>query len=120
MRNQENITDLDQHIIDFVRELRLSKELTQLDLADAIHVSRGFIKDVESPNRSAKYNLRHINALADYFNISLKDFMPVKPFPVDNPSRAKSKPKRPAKTGRTPVKKATAKKSASKSVKKKA
>lgn len=93
MGAQENISELDQHVIDFVRNFRLEKGLTQLDVANGIYVSRGFINDVESANKPAKYNLRHINALADYFNISLHQFFPAKPYPVDGPHREKTRNK---------------------------
>ncbi|MBO9567178.1 MAG: helix-turn-helix transcriptional regulator [Niastella sp.] len=86
MQNQEHITLIDQYVIDLVRELRTKKEMTQHDLAAAIGLSRSFVSDVESPKSRAKYNVRHINALADYFGMSPKDFMPDKPFPVDGPA----------------------------------
>lgn len=83
MKLQENISLLDQHVIDFVRKLRTDRNLTQQDIADILGVSRSFISDVESNNRPAKYNFRHLNALSDYFSLSPKDFMPKKAFPVD-------------------------------------
>jgi transcriptional regulator with XRE-family HTH domain len=79
MRNQEFITPIDQYVIDFVRKLRDTKTLRQEDIASIIGVSREFIKDVENTNRRAKYNVRHINALADYFEMSPRDFLPEKP-----------------------------------------
>lgn len=121
MREQENITELEQYIIDFVRELRAAKGVSQRDLANAIHVSQGFIGDVESPKQSAKYNLRHLNALADYFNLSPKDFMPGKPFPVDDPSAKKKAPVKAAvKSPRPMAKKSSTKKTATKATKPKA
>jgi transcriptional regulator with XRE-family HTH domain len=119
MKVQENITPLDQHVIDFVRELRTSKHLSQTDIANIIHVQRTFIGDVESANQPAKYNLRHINALADYFNISPKDFLPAKPFPVDNSPKEKPKSKIPTQSVLKPLKKSAPKKP-SKVAKKKA
>lgn len=120
MREQENIASIDQYVIDFVRDLRIKKGITQQGLADAIGLSRSFIKDIESPNDRGKYNVRHINALADYFGMSPKDFMPDKPFPVDAPALketvAKEKkvvkkkiPAPKAATGKSPVKKAAKK-----------
>jgi transcriptional regulator with XRE-family HTH domain len=79
MRNQEFITPIDQFVIDFVRHLRDSKKLRQQDIGSIIGVSREYIKDIESTNRRAKYNIRHINALAEYFEMSPKDFLPEKP-----------------------------------------
>jgi transcriptional regulator with XRE-family HTH domain len=98
MKDQENITEVDQYVIDFVRDLRNKQELTQEDIANIIHVSRSFIRDVESPNRSSKYNIRHVNALADYFGISPREFVPEKAFQVisakkENPKKAAPKKK---------------------------
>lgn len=84
MQNQEHITPIDQYVIDYVKKLRLEKDLTQQDIANIIGISRGFVSDIESDNSRAKYNIRHINALADYFGISPKDFLPFKAFPVEN------------------------------------
>jgi len=78
MDKKDTITPIDQHVIDYVMALRNKHELTQEDIANIIGLSRSFIKDVESPKRIAKYNLAHINALADYFNISPREFLPKK------------------------------------------
>lgn len=83
MAEQENITPIDQYIIDYVKKLRTKKGLTQQDIASIIGVSRSYIANAESSNENHKYNVRHINALADYFEMSPKDFLPEKPFPVD-------------------------------------
>jgi transcriptional regulator with XRE-family HTH domain len=83
MKKQESITVVEQYVIDYVMKLRADKELTQQDIANIIGVSRSFIKEVESVNSPAKYNLRHINALADYFGMSPRLFLPEKAFPVD-------------------------------------
>jgi len=90
MRNQENITPIDQYVIDFVRELRDKKEMTQQDIAAIIRVSRSYIRDIESANSRAKYNIRHINALADYFGMSPRAFFPEKPLPLHYPGREKA------------------------------
>lgn len=101
MQNLEFITPIDQYVIDFVKKLRKEKELTQQDIADIIGLSRGFVSDIENENRNSKYNIRHINALADYFGMSPRAFLPEKAFPVD---AVKEKAK--------PVKKAVVKKKA--------
>ena len=92
MQNQEHITPVDQFVIDYIKKLRLEKDLTQQDIADIIGISRGFVSDIESENSRAKYNIRHINALADYFGISPKDFLPMKAFPVDSSDKGDKKP----------------------------
>jgi transcriptional regulator with XRE-family HTH domain len=83
MKQQEDKSQIDQYVIDLVKELRTKKELTQQGLGDAIGLSRSFISDVENGYNKAKYNLRHINALADYFGMSPRLFLPEKAFPVD-------------------------------------
>ena len=61
--------------------------MRQQDIASIIGVSREFIKDIENTNKRAKYNVRHINALADYFDMSPKDFLPEKPMKLFSDSR---------------------------------
>ncbi len=119
MKEQESITPLEQYVIDFVRKLRTDKGLTQLDIANIMGVARTYIGNVENTNATQKYNLRHINALADYFGISPRQFLPEKAFPVDAPVE-KDTTTKPAmvKKAPPPVKKKPARKKAA--VKKKA
>lgn len=79
MKNQFLISPIEQHVIDFVKELRTKKDLSQEEVASIIGKTKAFIGNIESTKNRAKYNLNHINLLADYFNISPKDFLPVKP-----------------------------------------
>ncbi len=44
-----------------------------------IDLSKSFIRDVENPNRIAKYNLNHINDIAKALKCSPRDFLPEKP-----------------------------------------
>ncbi|RYE50519.1 MAG: XRE family transcriptional regulator [Sphingobacteriales bacterium] len=73
-----NITKIEQHVIDFVIRLRDKKKLNQEDIATILNVKRTFITNVESRKNRAKYNLSHIDKLADHFGISPKDFLPEK------------------------------------------
>lgn len=116
MNVPENITPAEQYVIDFVRKLRTDKDLTQLDIANIIGVGRAFISQAESPNEVAKYNIRHINAMADYFGISPREFLPEKAFPVDAPADV---PERLVKVVRKKAVKKVVKKVAKKVVKKK-
>ena len=50
--------------------------MSQDEIGSIIGKSKSFIGNIESPKNRAKYNLNHINSLADYFNISPKDFLP--------------------------------------------
>lgn len=104
MRLQESITPIDQFVIDFVRELRDRKGLRQQDIAAIIGVSREFVKDVENTKKRAKYNIRHINALADYLDLSPRDFLPEKPLKLRARSSKSKSSAEPAER-RKPVKK---------------
>ncbi|KAA9038736.1 helix-turn-helix transcriptional regulator [Ginsengibacter hankyongi] len=78
MKVQDHISPIEQYVIDFIRKFRIDKELSQEDIGSIIEVSRSYIGDIENPNSRAKYNLTHINALADYFDISPQIFLPEK------------------------------------------
>jgi len=112
MKDQVTVSKVDQFVIDFVRNLRQVKQATQEDIGNILQLSKSFVRDVENVKSRAKYNLIHINALADNFNISPKDFLPSKPFPVDNSPKEMSKPKAPAQPSRKSIKKAAHKKTA--------
>lgn len=68
--------NIDQYVIDKVKEKRETKGMTQEDLAFELGVSVGFIGNVESPKYRAKYNLTHINKLAIILSCSPRDFLP--------------------------------------------
>ena len=69
-------TPIEEFVIDKVREFRIQKKISQAELADMLDLSSGFIGKIESKNHSAKYNLNHLNKLADILNCSPKDFLP--------------------------------------------
>ncbi|MDB5122397.1 MAG: hypothetical protein JWP94_526 [Mucilaginibacter sp.] len=72
------ISTIEQHVIDFVIDLRSKHDLTQEDIATIIGSKRTFITNIESGKNPAKYNLNHIDKLADHFGLSPKDFLPEK------------------------------------------
>lgn len=74
-----NLEPIEQYVIDTVRRMRLEKKVSQKELAYSLNLSIGFIGDVESSKSRAKYNLSHINKLAEYFECSPKDFLPENP-----------------------------------------
>ena len=78
MESKAKISKIEQYIIDFVYKLRKKKNLNQADIATIIGVGRVFVTNVENPSNRAKYNIDHINALADHFGISPRDFLPEK------------------------------------------
>lgn len=91
MRNQEYISPIDQYVIDFIRELRKEKNLTQRDIASIVGISRAFVSEIESKTSRAKYNIRHVNALADYLGMSPREFLPEKALPSDTTEKKTGK-----------------------------
>lgn len=68
--------DIDLYVIDRIKEVRKNKGISQLDLANGIGVTAGFIGKVESNKSSSRYNLYHINKIAKYLGVSPREFMP--------------------------------------------
>lgn len=66
-------------VVDKVKQQRMEKNLTQDDIAAILNSSRGFIGQVESPKSPSKYNLNHLNKLAQEMGCSPRAFMPDKP-----------------------------------------
>jgi len=59
--------------------MRLDRGLSQLELSQKLEMSDSFISHVEAPSKRAKYNLNHLNRIAEIFKCSPKDFWPEKP-----------------------------------------
>lgn len=78
MSESTKISAIEQHVIDFVLELRIKNNLSQDDIATIIGTKRSFISNVESQKNRAKYNLNHIDKLADHFGLSPRNFLPEK------------------------------------------
>lgn len=79
MTGGPNISAIEQYVIDFVIKLRIKHKLRQEDIAIILGVDRTFVTNAENPDMPAKYNLLHIDKLADHFQLSPKDFLPEKP-----------------------------------------
>lgn len=73
------VHSIEQHAIDMAKKLRCENHLKLRDLAEILNTSCAFIGNVESRKSNAKYNLKHINILAEYFGISPKLFVPDEP-----------------------------------------
>lgn len=80
MEDKNIKSKIDQFVIDVVTRLRIENNLDQADIGTIIGTGRTFITNIENPENPAKYNLKHINLIADHFGISPKDFMPAKAF----------------------------------------
>ena len=72
-------SELDLYIINKVKELRLHNNISQAVLAIKLEVSDAFIGAIENPKHRAKYNIAHLNKLAQIFDCSPRDFLPEKP-----------------------------------------
>ena len=72
-------TKIEKYIIEKVKERRIEFGYTQIVLSQKLNMTDSFVGHVETPNRRAKYNVNHLNALAKLFKCSPKDFMLEKP-----------------------------------------
>jgi transcriptional regulator with XRE-family HTH domain len=79
MSNPSSQSNIEQFVIEKVKEHRLKLSISQAELAFRIGVSPGFIGNVESSKFPDKYNLNHLNKFAEVFNCSPKDFLPETP-----------------------------------------
>lgn len=53
--------------------------MSQLDIADELDISVGFIGKIESFKYPSHYNIKHLNKLARVLECSPQDFLPAKP-----------------------------------------
>ena len=74
------LTEIEDFVIQRVKQLRIEKGMSQRVFADNINLSQGFIRDCESPHKRAKYNINHLNEIAKVFECSFSYFFPDKPF----------------------------------------
>ena len=72
-------SQIDQYVINQVKDKRLERNLSQADLAFELGMSVGFIGKVESSKYASHYNIRHLNDLAKILKCSPQDFLPKKP-----------------------------------------
>ncbi len=66
-------------VIERVMEIRHKKGFSQEYIAAVLNLTKGFIGQIESPNNPSKYNLNHLNRLANEMNCSPQDFIPKEP-----------------------------------------
>src|SRR6185295_5322603 len=77
------ISELDWHIINRAKELRIRKKLSQSDLSIEMGFSEKLIGSVENPTLKAKFNVRQLNLLARALRCTLWEIIPEKPFTND-------------------------------------
>jgi transcriptional regulator with XRE-family HTH domain len=78
MQKESISTDIEQFVINKVKEIRISKGVSQAKLAYMIELSVGFVGNVENPTHIAKWNLNHINRISKELDVPFKDFFPEK------------------------------------------
>lgn len=76
---KEYKSEIEQFVINKIREMRKEKKISQAELAYMIDKSPAFIGQVENPNHRAKYNINLLNAIAAALECSIKDFFPDNP-----------------------------------------
>lgn len=75
-------TQIEQYIIDRIRERREELGISQENLAFSLGFeSQGYISKIEStnPNYDDSYNINHLNEIAKIFKCSPKEFWPELP-----------------------------------------
>jgi len=70
------LTEIEQYVIDRVREKRIQAGLTQAVLSVAIDLNPKFVGNVERLNTDDKYNINHLKKIAEVLGCSIKDFFP--------------------------------------------
>lgn len=82
---------IEQYAIDMVKRLRHQHKLRGIDIAKIIKTKHSFISNVENSACPAKYNLKHLNLLAKYFDVSPRIFVPESPIKLlDDPNKLNS------------------------------
>ena len=72
------LTEIEKYTVERVRIFRKERGMSQLQLSQELNMNDSFVSHVESPNRRAKYNINHLNAIAKIFKCSPKEFSPDK------------------------------------------
>lgn len=72
-------TPIEIYVIERVKALRIERGMSQAELAFKLNVSSGFVGKVETISLPTKYNLNHINKIAEILNISPQELLPNKP-----------------------------------------
>lgn len=73
------MTNIEKYIIEKIKSMRKEYGLSQLELSQKLEMNDSFISHVEATSKRAKYNINHLNKIAEIFNCSPKDFWPDKP-----------------------------------------
>ena len=72
-------SQIDLFVIEKVKSLRNEFGYSQAVLAVKLGVSDAFIGQIENPKVKSKYSIEQLNALAQIFECSPREFLPDKP-----------------------------------------
>ncbi len=61
----ESLDEIERFVIKRIKEIRETKGITQEELSLSIGKNIGFISQIEAPSKKAKYNLIHLNLIAN-------------------------------------------------------
>ena len=75
------LTEIEQYVIDRVKLERTERGISQDKLSVMMGLNEKFVSKVENPNRLEKYNLNHLNKIADILRCSMRNFFPINPIP---------------------------------------
>lgn len=70
------LTQIELFVINKIKELRIENKMSQSEFAFILEVSSSFIGKVESEKMNSKYNLNHINKIANHFKVNPQIFLP--------------------------------------------
>lgn len=77
------ISEIDLFVINKVREMRVGKNISQVNLSILMGLAEGAVGKIENTRERAKFNIRHLNLLAKALKCSPRDFLPEKPLKND-------------------------------------
>ena len=72
-------TPIEWFVVQKVKEKRIERNLTQMQLSLELGFSEGYVGKVESEKLADHYNLNHLNDLASILKCSPQEFLPKKP-----------------------------------------
>ena len=73
------VAAIDKYVIERVKEKRIERGLSQSQLAFEMDLPTSFIAMIESGKYDKKYNVQHLNLIAQILECSPKEFLPDQP-----------------------------------------
>lgn len=70
------ISHIDYLLICHIRNIRITKGLSQIELSRKLNLADGFVSKVEAFSERSKYSIRHLKLLADALDCTIADLIP--------------------------------------------